>query len=74
MSIRLGLSLAELAVIVQVSRSTFLSDHPFVAAHRELIHKIEVTGSEVEPRIANASLDTTYLPRWVCRLREVSST
>ena len=38
-----------------------LSDHPFVAAHRELIHKIGVTGGKVETRIANAALDATYL-------------
>lgn len=38
-----------------------LSDHPFVAEHRELIHKIGVTGGKVESRIANASHDATYL-------------
>jgi T5orf172 domain len=38
-----------------------LSNHPFVAAHRELIHKIGVTGGKVETRIANAALDATYL-------------
>ncbi len=38
-----------------------LSDHPFVAANRELVHKIGVTGGSVEVRIANASLDPTYL-------------
>lgn len=38
-----------------------LSDHPFVAEHRELIHKIGVTGGKVETRIANASHDATYL-------------
>lgn len=37
------------------------SDHPFVAEHRELIHKIGVTGGKVETRIANAALDATYL-------------
>lgn len=37
------------------------SDHPVVAAHRELIHKIGVTGGSVETRIANAALDPTYL-------------
>lgn len=37
------------------------SDHPFVAAHRELIHKIGVTGSKVETRIAGAEKDATYL-------------
>jgi len=37
------------------------SDHPFVAEHRELIHKIGVTGGTVEARIANAEKDATYL-------------
>jgi hypothetical protein len=37
------------------------SDHPDVAAHRDLIHKIGVTGGTVEARIANAALDATYL-------------
>jgi len=38
-----------------------LSDHPYVAAHRELIHKIGVTGGRVETRIANAEKEATYL-------------
>lgn len=38
-----------------------LSSHPFVAEHRELIHKIGVTGGRVETRIAGAEKDTTYL-------------
>lgn len=38
-----------------------LSDHPYVAQHRDLIHKIGVTGSKVETRIANAEHDATYL-------------
>src|SRR5665213_4171799 len=38
-----------------------LSNHPFVAEHRELIHKIGVTGGKVETRIANAVNDATYL-------------
>ena len=37
------------------------SSHPFVAEHRELIHKIGVTGGKVETRIANAPNDATYL-------------
>lgn len=37
------------------------STHPFVAEHRELIHKIGVTGGKVETRIANAAHDATYL-------------
>lgn len=37
------------------------STHPFVAEHRELIHKIGVTGGKVETRIANAAHEATYL-------------
>ena len=37
------------------------SNHPFVAAHRELIHKIGVTGGTVAARIASAEHDATYL-------------
>ncbi len=37
------------------------STHPFVTEHRELIHKIGVTGGKVETRIANAAKDATYL-------------
>ena len=37
------------------------SDHPDVSAHRELIHKIGVTGGAVEARIAGAEHDATYL-------------
>jgi hypothetical protein len=37
------------------------SDHPTVAAHRDLIHKIGVTGGAVETRIAAAAVDATYL-------------
>ena len=38
-----------------------LSDQPFIVEHRELIHKIGVTGGKVETRIANAAHDATYL-------------
>jgi hypothetical protein len=38
-----------------------LSDHPDIAAHREVIHKIGVTGGAVEARIGNARLDATFL-------------
>ena len=38
-----------------------LSSHPFVSEHRELIHKIGVTGGKVETRIAGADKDATYL-------------
>ncbi|MFI8688532.1 GIY-YIG nuclease family protein [Rossellomorea sp. NPDC077527] len=37
------------------------STHPFVTEHRELVHKIGVTGGKVETRIANAARDATYL-------------
>lgn len=37
------------------------SRHPFVEEHRELIHKIGVTGGKVETRIAGAENDATYL-------------
>jgi hypothetical protein len=37
------------------------SNHPFVAEHRELIHKIGVTGGKVETRITGADKDATYL-------------
>jgi len=37
------------------------STHPFVSEHRELIHKIGVTGGKVETRIAGAAKDATYL-------------
>jgi hypothetical protein len=38
-----------------------LSNHPFVAEHRNLIHKIGVTGGSVEARFANAEKHATYL-------------
>lgn len=38
-----------------------LSEHPFVAANRAVLHKIGVTGGKVETRIANAEKDATYL-------------
>ena len=37
------------------------SDHPYVTQHRDLIHKIGVTGGKVEARIATAEFDSTYL-------------
>lgn len=37
------------------------SDHPMIAEHRELIHKIGVTGGSVESRISRAEKDATYL-------------
>lgn len=37
------------------------SDHPHIAANRELIHKIGVTRADVKQRIAGARLQTTFL-------------
>ena len=37
------------------------SEHPFVAEHRSVVHKIGVTGGDVKGRIANAKKDPTYL-------------
>lgn len=37
------------------------SDDPFIAEHRELIHKIGVTGQDIKRRIANAKKDPTFL-------------
>ncbi len=37
------------------------SDHPTVAANRDLVHKIGVTNAKVEKRIAGAKLQPTYL-------------
>lgn len=37
------------------------SDHPFVADHRDVIHKIGVTGGSVEARVASADKSATYL-------------
>jgi len=37
------------------------SDHPLVAQHRELVHKIGVTNLPVEQRIAGARLQPTFL-------------
>lgn len=37
------------------------SNVPYVVQHRELIHKIGVTGGKVATRIANAAKDATYL-------------
>lgn len=39
------------------SRST----HPTIAAHRDLVHKIGITGGAVEARIAGAADDATFL-------------
>ena len=45
--------------IVYVLRSK--SDHPTVAAHRDVLHKIGVTGGDIARRLANARLDPTFL-------------
>lgn len=37
------------------------STHPYVSEHRELIHKIGVTGGKVETRISGADKEATYL-------------
>ncbi|MBL9082526.1 MAG: GIY-YIG nuclease family protein [Planctomycetales bacterium] len=37
------------------------SQHPFVTANREVLHKIGVTGGDVKSRIAGAKKDPTYL-------------
>jgi hypothetical protein len=37
------------------------SENPIVAANREVLHKIGVTGGDVARRIANAKLDPTFL-------------
>lgn len=37
------------------------SDHPVVAANRDILHKIGVTGGSIERRIGNAKLDPTFL-------------
>jgi hypothetical protein len=49
----------EASGVVYVVRSK--SDHPAVAAHRDVLHKVGVTGGDVARRIANARLDPTFL-------------
>lgn len=49
----------EASGIVYVLRSK--SDHPIVAAHRDVLHKIGVTSGDVARRIAHARLDPTFL-------------
>lgn len=38
-----------------------LSDHPYIAEHRNFIHKIGITANKVETRIARAAHDATFL-------------
>jgi hypothetical protein len=45
--------------VVYVLRS--LSDHPFIAKHRDVIHKIGVTGGDAAARVSGARKDPTYL-------------
>jgi hypothetical protein len=49
----------EASGIVYVLRSK--SDHPAVAAHRDVLHKIGVTRGDIARRIANARFDPTFL-------------
>lgn len=37
------------------------SDHPVVSEHRDVLHKIGVTGGDVQKHIANAQHDATFL-------------
>lgn len=37
------------------------SDHPLVAAHRDVVHKIGVTNGDIKRRIAGAAADPTFL-------------
>ena len=37
------------------------SDNPYIVEHRQIIHKIGVTGGDVETRIANARNEATYI-------------
>jgi hypothetical protein len=46
------------------------SDHPYVEAHRALVHKIGVTNLDVRKRIAGAQLQPTFLMAPVEILRE----
>jgi hypothetical protein len=38
-----------------------LSEHPYVVEHRQLMHKIGVTGGKIETRINNAENEATFL-------------
>lgn len=37
------------------------SDHPTIKEHRNVIHKIGVTGGDIKKRLINAKLDPTFL-------------
>ncbi|MDC9701415.1 MAG: GIY-YIG nuclease family protein [Alphaproteobacteria bacterium] len=45
--------------VIYVLRSK--SEHPDIASHRTVLHKIGVTGSKIKKRIANAKVDPTFL-------------
>ncbi len=45
--------------VIYVLRS--LSDNPEIAKHRQVIHKIGVTGGSVKKRVSNAKREPTYL-------------
>jgi len=49
----------EMSGRVYVLRSQ--STHPLVAEHRDILHKIGVTGRDVRQRLSNARLDPTFL-------------
>ena len=49
----------EASGIIYILRSK--SDHPLVTENRELVHKIGVTNTDVEKRIARAHLEPTFL-------------
>jgi len=49
----------EASGIVYVLRSK--SDHPVVAANRDVLHKIGVTGGDIARRFVNAKFDPTFL-------------
>lgn len=49
----------EASGVVYVLRSK--SDDPYVAEHRNVLHKIGVTGGDVALRLANARIDPTFL-------------
>jgi hypothetical protein len=45
--------------IIYVLRSK--SEHPQIKEHRDVIHKIGVTGSDIQKRIGNPTIDPTFL-------------
>lgn len=62
------MKIAYLEVLSQLSQQSgtiyvlrSLSENPVIKEHQELLHKIGVTGSDIERRIANARNDATYM-------------